>query len=135
MALLDRTDYLGKMTSILTDQKRFKVERVQKNRVARLQKIVSDEVELLRSGPHLTDGEAYRLKNSGSYVPRLYGVAKVHKQECPLRPILSMVGSPVHHLAQWLAKVLEPVRRKVCKYSIKDSATLGTGRGFLPTFL
>ena len=40
------------------------------------------------------------LKSVGSQLPRLYGLAKVHKKNIPLRPVLSMPGSPYHKIAQ-----------------------------------
>ena len=51
------------------------------------------------------------LKPVGSQPPRLYGLAKVHKPEMPLRPIVSMPGSAYHKIAKkvawWLSRVPE----------------------------
>ena len=51
------------------------------------------------------------LKPIGSQPSRLYGLAKVHKEEVPMRPVLSMPGSPYHKIAlkmtQWLSVVSE----------------------------
>ena len=47
----------------------------------------------------------------GGQLPRLYGLAKVHKKNIPLRPVLSVPGSPYHKIAQkvteWLSVVPE----------------------------
>ena len=47
----------------------------------------------------------------GSQPPRLYGLAKVHKNNTPLRPVLSMPGSPYFKLSekitQWLSVIPE----------------------------
>ena len=47
----------------------------------------------------------------GGQLPRLYGLAKVHKKDIPLRPVLSMPGLPYHKIAQkvteWLSVVPE----------------------------
>ena len=47
----------------------------------------------------------------GGQLPRLYGLAKVHKKNIPLRPVLSMPGSPYHKITQkvtdWLSVVPE----------------------------
>src|SRR5699024_10003933 len=32
---------------------------------------------------------------------------KIHKEECPLRPIVSTMGSPTYNLAKYLAKHLQ----------------------------
>ena len=52
------------------------------------------------------------IKSVGGQLPRLYGLAKVHKENIPVRPILSMPGSPYYKLAEkiteWLAVIPEP---------------------------
>ena len=52
-----------------------------------------------------------KLKPKGSQPPRLYGLAKVHKKDTPLRPVLSMPGSAYHKIgekvAEWLSVVQE----------------------------
>ena len=51
------------------------------------------------------------LKSMGGQLPRHYGLAKVPKKNIPLRPLLSMPGSPYHKIAQkvteWLSVVSE----------------------------
>ena len=59
------------------------------------------------------------LNPRGSITPRVYGLPKTHKSGIPLRPILSMTGSPYHNLAKWLTKVLEPIRSKMAFHSLK----------------
>ena len=62
-----------------------------------------------------------RLAPSGTHVPRLYGLPKVHKPGVPLRPIIDMCSSPYHAVAQWLSELLEPVREDIAKYSLRDT--------------
>ena len=72
----------------------------------------------------IQEGMANTLVPKGCTIPRLYGLPKVHKTGTPLRPILSMVGSPYHKLAKFLANALKPVEQHYCKYSITDSFDL-----------
>lgn len=51
----------------------------------------------------------------------MYGLPKVHKNNVPVRPILSMTGSAQHKLAKWLNTVLEPVRLLYSKHCLRDS--------------
>ena len=53
----------------------------------------------------------------------MYGLPKIHKQDVPLRPILSMTGSAQHQLAQWLTSVIDPVLSLYSTYCISDSFT------------
>ena len=47
-----------------------------------------------------------RVRPTGSQRPRMYGLPKTQKEDIPLRPILSMIGSSQHELAKWLAEIL-----------------------------
>ena len=52
-----------------------------------------------------------KAKPMGSQPPGLHGLAKVHKENVPMRPVLSMPGSVYHknalQVADWLAVVKE----------------------------
>ena len=43
-----------------------------------------------------------RIRSTGGNIPKLYGTAKVHKQNVPLRPVISMPGSIYDNLGKWL---------------------------------
>ena len=64
-----------------------------------------------------------RVRPTGSQRPRMYGLPKTHKEDIPLRPILSMIGSSQHELAKWLAEILAPVLKLYSSHSVKDSFT------------
>ena len=46
------------------------------------------------------------IKSVGGQLPRLYGLAKVHKQNIPVRPVLSMPGSPYYKVAEKITEWL-----------------------------
>ena len=48
----------------------------------------------------------------------MFGLPKTHKEEVPLRPILSMVNAPLHAMARWLTEVLQPVVDKYLDHTI-----------------
>ena len=74
------------------------------------EKIVSF-LKNLKNADKITENLYNRLKPIGSQPARLYGLAKIHKQDVPLRPILSMPGSAYHKIAvqvtEWLSVVKE----------------------------
>ena len=61
------------------------------------------------------------IRLSGSQRPRMYGLPKTHKTDIPLRPILSMVGSSQHELANFLSVTLQPVLELYSFFCIQDS--------------
>ena len=121
--ILDKSDYLEKMATILDDTSKFEklgpasdndnTQKVEKTLCAFLQKLVERG--------HLSAEVFDAVKPSGSVRPRLYGLPKVHKNNCPLRPIVSMSGSPQYRVSQWLCDVLEPVLKLYNSRSVKDT--------------
>ena len=121
--VMNRQDYVMKMLTILNDQTKFqklgpssthdKTAGVESS----LNKFLCD---LKKSGE--IPSELYEsIRSTGGTRPRMYGVPKIHKDGAPLRPILSMAGSPQYNVSQWLCKVLEPVRAKYNRHCIKDT--------------
>ena len=57
---------------------------------------------------------------SGSQPLRLYGLAKIHKDNVPLRQMLSMPGSPYHKIALQISKWLSVVEECKINSSTKE---------------
>ena len=49
------------------------------------------------------------MRSKGGQPARLYGLAKVHKAETPLRPVLSVPGSSYENLKEMLAKFFDNI--------------------------
>ena len=49
------------------------------------------------------------MRSTGGQPARLYGLAKVHKVNIPLRPVLSLPGSSYYNLNKVLAKFFEKI--------------------------
>ncbi|MCG8430833.1 MAG: hypothetical protein MJA29_06655, partial [Candidatus Omnitrophica bacterium] len=52
--------------------------------------------------------------------PRFYGLPKVHKANCPLRPIVSSIGTISYQVARYVADVLSPLVGKT-EHHVKNS--------------
>ena len=75
--------------------------------------------DTLQKQKSITD-EVYRdLFTSGSTPGILYGLPKVHKDNCPARPILSAIGTYNYKLAKFIVPVLQPFTAG--QYTVKDS--------------
>ena len=66
---------------------------------------------------------ALRLPVGSSQPPLFYGRVKLHKQDYPIRPIVSAVGSCTHKVAKTVERCLAPYSRKVPSY-IKNTKEL-----------
>ena len=101
VVLLNRSDYVSKMGTILNDVSKFvklgyePLELCQ-NRENRLIRFLRNTLLSNRAIPQ----EVYReLFTSGSTPGILYGLPKVHKSDCPARPILSAIGTCNYNIA------------------------------------
>ena len=120
VVILNKSDYITKVSSILSDTTKFSKDNGQIETYKLEVKINKILKKLLDNG-HISNKVFEDIKTSDSSIPRLYGLPKIHKNGCPLRPILSMVGSASHNLAQWLCQLLDPVREALCKFTVKDT--------------
>ena len=73
----------------------------------------------------------WKLRSKGGQPPRLYGLAKVHKASVPVRPVLSMPGSPYDNLGTLVTKLLSVIPKSQIRCTKKGvvekvkKATLG----------
>lgn len=121
VVLMNRTDYCAKIMEILRDSCKFKDDTKPKQKVLSWEREVTKRLNGLFKAGRLTKQVVEELKPCGSQLPQLYGLPKTHKASIPLRPILSMINSPCHKLAKWLSKILEPVRQRLVKHTVRDT--------------
>ena len=81
---------------------------------------VIETLKQLRKDNKISENLFNKLKPIGSQPPRLYGLAKVHKNNTPLRPVVSMPGSPYHNVAKQVAQWLSLVPQCNINCSTKD---------------
>ena len=79
--------------------------------VLKEEQTIIETLKTLKSNGDISEELYYKIKPRGSQPARLYGLAKVHKADTPLRPVLSMPGSAYHKIArqvtEWLSVVDE----------------------------
>ncbi|VDO66433.1 unnamed protein product [Schistosoma margrebowiei] len=121
IVLMNKTDYAFKMKSILSDHTRFKLEKSNKDLTDSTEKRITKVLRDLLKKKMIDNSTYNNLRPRGSRLPHMYGLPKIHKQGYPLIPILSMINSPYHKVARWLADKLEPVRQRLATYTLKDS--------------
>ena len=121
--IMNREDYLAKTYTILDDRSKF--EKLgptdTHDHTAKIENKISEFLDTLVKKGQLKPEEAARLKPLGSTRPRLYSLPKIHKKDVPVRPILSMSGSPQYRVSRWLADLLQPVSDKYSRHCVRDS--------------
>ena len=106
--------YQVRMKNILNGNEFVKYSKPRINAVDPILKSeneINDQLLTLMKSGKISENLYKELHHTGSTVPRLYGLAKNHKESVPLRPVLSTVNSIYHKLAKklafWLSHVPE----------------------------
>ena len=102
VVIMNKIDYISKMHFILQDN--YKFENLgpssEFDSTTKIEAHIQRRLLQLKKEGLLPFKIYSRIRPTGSQRPRMYGFPKIHKQDVPLRPILSMTGSAQHQLAQ-----------------------------------
>lgn len=117
LVILDKVTYLEKASHLLSDISTY--EEISHNPLKPTQRIFNDKLKsILKDFPDLVN----KFK---SFLPRLaqfYGLPKVHKLNCPLRPIVSNVEYITYKLSKWLSCELKTLVGKISGSHIINSS-------------
>ncbi|BHF71354.1 hypothetical protein SprV_0401441200 [Sparganum proliferum] len=103
--VLDRADYLQKAKGLLEDRQ-FYVSCATNPLKALTREINATLLALENSGA-ITPTDRRMARPQDTALARFYGLPKVHKDGAPLRPIVSLKGTPTYGLAKWLFRRLK----------------------------
>ena len=103
LVIMDTTDYLTKVNSILSDSSKF--SKLKKNPTEDIKRKINRAIEVINAeaGPH------HLATLEGHYTPGyIYGNPKIHKDvnNPPIRPIISQIGTPVYDVAKYINSVI-----------------------------
>ncbi|BHF83971.1 hypothetical protein SprV_0902712100 [Sparganum proliferum] len=103
--VLDRTDYRQKAKNLL-DDRQFYVP-CETNPVKTLTREINATLLALENSGAITPTDRRMARAQETTLARFYGLSKVHKKGAPLRPIVSLKGTPTYGLAKWLFRRLK----------------------------
>ena len=122
VVILDKVDYIAKMNDIISDTSKFVKVIVTSSTFSIIIKI-EDKINRFLSKIkklNIISAEQYNdLFASGTAPGILYGLAKVHKINTPLRPILAAYNTAMYKLAKFIIPLIEHL--SINDYSIKNS--------------
>jgi len=101
---LDRTDYLNKMHDLLSDRETYVAVNCDPTKKITAQ--LKDLLQRWRRNDYISIGTYRSLLNTDGILPRAYGLPKIHKNDCPLRIIISSINSPLYSLAAFVHDIL-----------------------------
>ena len=117
--ILDRSEYDSKITKILDDTKTY--EKLSKDPTTTFKNKLINILKPWKKEESISKNLSRQLYPTSYQAPKFYGLPKIHKQDMPLRPIVSGIGSVSEGCAKHLSKLLNSVKGKN-GHSIKNSA-------------
>ena len=112
--LMKEDTYRTKLEDITNGAQFEKITNTRKNArhiIIKEEERINDVIETLKNEGKINTTLASLLTSRGGQPPRLYGLAKIHKDDIPLRPVVSMPGSPYYNIgkkvAEWLERIEE----------------------------
>ncbi|XP_037800345.1 uncharacterized protein LOC119595258 [Penaeus monodon] len=119
IVLLNRTDYIDKLSTSLSDSSKFQLLNV--NLATHLLKLEDKLNRIIRPLKTILDETIYHsIFSAGSRAGFMYGLPKVHKPGLPLRPIISSIGTFSYNLAKFLVQNIQPLIYN--EYTISNSS-------------
>ncbi|XP_076247886.1 LOW QUALITY PROTEIN: uncharacterized protein LOC143187549 [Calliopsis andreniformis] len=100
--IINKDEYIDKVHNLLNDETYRTITKDPTKSVARITTTVIKQAKL-------PDHIQKTILPREPKAPRLYGLAKIHKPDIPLRPIVGTLGSPTYNLAKYLTTILKPL--------------------------
>ena len=104
---MNASDNDSKMFELLSDDQTY--EEVKRNPIKKTERLMNSKLLDLKRLGKFEDGEYFHLRSTDGLIPRIYGLVKVHKDNFPLRPIVSLIGSPLYQLSKYISSIISPL--------------------------
>ena len=123
ICIMKKESYRDKLRDILNLDQFERVTQQRKNAkdmVLKEEERINGTLTKLLRDDKISESFFEQVKSTGGQPPCLYGLAKVHKTSVPVRPVLSMPGSPYYKLATQVEKWLSALPESKINCSTKS---------------
>lgn len=116
--IMRKDEYVETMRLMLSDSTVY--SRIDKDPTNKFQTLANNLVNNLEKDGAIDNITAKGLKTHNAVPPRIYGLRKIHKEGCKLRPVVSSIKGPSYKLGRYIHQLLSPL---VClnNINVKDS--------------
>ena len=118
IVIMNTSDYEAKISELLADVQTY--EEVHHNPLNNINKNIRAQIKNIS---HRCPDKKYlyRFLATNCSLSYIYGIPKIHKDNCPLRPIISNIGTIQRPIAGWLASLLTPYLGKFSEAHLMNS--------------
>ena len=106
---MKKETYEKKLKDLLQAEQFSERKNLTDSVIMKIEKDINKELLAMKKKDEINEAMYNRLRSMGAQPTRLYGLAKVHKQGKPLRPVLSLPGSSYDNLNKTLAKYFDEI--------------------------
>ena len=100
---MDKKNYSDKMDSLVINKQTY--ESLRRDSTPALQRRLNGKLMDLKKTETTDIQVYYRLRCQVPQSAKLYGLPKLHKPKIPMRPIVSLCGSPTNQLSKHLTSI------------------------------
>ncbi|XP_071051081.1 uncharacterized protein [Onthophagus taurus] len=115
---MDKDDYIGKSNNLFKDEKVYK--KLNTNPINSIQNKVNKQVKNLFDKGFIDEVKRKSLTIYNSTLSKAYCLPKIHKEGCPMRPIISSVGAATYDLAKYINEILKISFENRTDYNVKN---------------
>lgn len=101
---MNKHDYSSKLKLLLEDCNTYTL--LSKDPIPKLQRTLNELIKACKLTNELSEEDAKYLTVYHSTAAKLYGLPKIHKDNVPLRPIVSCINFTTYNLAKFLCNIL-----------------------------
>ena len=116
--ILSSEEYDSKMTELLGDENTYRTLRGDPS--MKVLKQINAMVDRWFDQKYIDKRTQTKLKMSSCNPPRIYGLPKIHKQNRPLRPVVSTIGSATYNIAKYLSDIITHIVGRT-EFHVKNS--------------
>ena len=113
--------YEPKLESLLQSAQFVKKDATTDEVILKIEKEPNKKFLAMNKRGEISDQLYSKMRSTGGQPARLYGLAKVHKAETPLRPVLSLPGSSYENHNKMLAKFFDNLDEANIETNTKDA--------------
>jgi len=121
IAIFKKDEYISKMLELLNDKKVYK--ELKKDPTNSILRATDNLLKRWVDKGIIDKNKKWQLQQTSNQLPYMRGGPKVHKENCPFRPIVNFRPSPTYKLAKYIANMLKPLIGNN-EYIIKNSKTM-----------
>ena len=108
LVVMDSCVYYEKLSEILQDDSKFQKIDVDHSKPSSHPIVVKQRSLNNYIRRYFPEEDRKRLMESGTQPGKLYGLCKVHKDNYPMRPVVSMINTPEYNLSKYLDAYIKP---------------------------